>query len=451
KRNKIPLLVCTKAFGMGIDKPNIRYTIHLGIPHSIESFYQEAGRAGRDKKIAHCSIIVSNDDPNRTKKLLDPNTKIEEIESIIKSTNWEENDDITRALYFHTNTFRGIAQEKQDIEEVLKYLGDISKRREKTLTIPDKITEKVKRDFKDDDDINRQARELVEKALYRFLLIEVVSDYTIDYDKNEFNIKLSGSQKDEIIEAYGKYVKGYYLVGRGELEIEKASRFISLPFQEFVLEVVVLLLHFIYDIIERGRRSSLYEMLLACSNFPTNSAIRQRILRYLEATEYSENLEQLIAKVKNGIIIKTKDVFSIVRSVNDAAELRGQVSRYLESYPDHPGLLMLRALSEVYSKDKDSDVVRQNSIASISSALNNYGLDTTSVFEFSTWAISKIAGRDRKLAYGLIDELLLTYPNRNFARSLIEQVPLELAKNPANFLLTKLKEVCDSLVLERTE
>jgi len=112
---------------------------------------------------------------------------------------------------------------------------------------------------------------------------------------------------------------------------------------------------------------------------------------------------------------------------------------------------MLRALSEVYSKDKDSDVVRQNSIASISSALNNYGLDTTSVFEFSTWAISKIAGRDRKLAYGLIDELLLTYPNRNFARSLIEQVPLELAKNPANFLLTKLKEVCDSLVLERTE
>lgn len=43
KHNEIPLLVCTKAFGMGIDKPNIRYTIHYGLPGSIESFYQEAG------------------------------------------------------------------------------------------------------------------------------------------------------------------------------------------------------------------------------------------------------------------------------------------------------------------------------------------------------------------------------------------------------------------------
>lgn len=43
RRNRVPLLVATKAFGMGIDKPNIRYTIHYCIPPSIESFYQEAG------------------------------------------------------------------------------------------------------------------------------------------------------------------------------------------------------------------------------------------------------------------------------------------------------------------------------------------------------------------------------------------------------------------------
>jgi ATP-dependent DNA helicase RecQ len=63
KRNKTTLLVCTKAFGMGIDKPNIRYTVHLGLPSSIEAFYQEAGRAGRDRKLAECAIILSNDDP----------------------------------------------------------------------------------------------------------------------------------------------------------------------------------------------------------------------------------------------------------------------------------------------------------------------------------------------------------------------------------------------------
>jgi ATP-dependent DNA helicase RecQ len=48
--NKYNLMIATKAFGMGIDKPNIRYTIHYSIPQSVESFYQEAGRAGRNRE-----------------------------------------------------------------------------------------------------------------------------------------------------------------------------------------------------------------------------------------------------------------------------------------------------------------------------------------------------------------------------------------------------------------
>lgn len=62
KSNKTPVIVATNAFGMGIDKPDVRFVIHIDLPDSLEAYYQEAGRAGRDDEKAYAVLLYHEAD-----------------------------------------------------------------------------------------------------------------------------------------------------------------------------------------------------------------------------------------------------------------------------------------------------------------------------------------------------------------------------------------------------
>ena len=123
--NKLDLLVATKAFGMGIDKPNIRYVIHFNYPSSIESYYQEVGRAGRDQKLA-LGIILFNQQETKSSYLMQT---VSESGEITEET-IQEFTTIDRHLIqsFHRNNFKGIKKEKNLLAELLTEIKFPTKR-----------------------------------------------------------------------------------------------------------------------------------------------------------------------------------------------------------------------------------------------------------------------------------------------------------------------------------
>mgnify|MGYP002622938621 CR=1 FL=1 len=349
KDNETTVMVATKAFGMGIDKPNVRWVAHFGMPGSLESYYQEVGRAARDRKVAYAYLLLSDDFHDLNEELLDPSrTPITEMGRKDASKGKWRGDDVSRVAHFHSSTFEGVESELRAALGVLNACGRNNWSEGQWHV-----------QFLSDD------KEPMERAIYRFRILGVFDGYAIDYNRSggTFVIKPSGLKGSElrshVVESYLDYIRAYqpdeaYLYAAERNLLDEVGGAVN--DRDYIMRAMRhLLSSFVYKVLEEGRRRATKTMLDAANSAAdaggggaTDSELRKQMLAYLSTGGQLGEAQGIRALLHDATNLRL--IMDTIHQ-GEKSKLMGQASRLLEDYPEHYGLHFIQAAFHALAGD----------------------------------------------------------------------------------------------------
>ena len=274
--NKLPVMVATKAFGMGIDKPNVRFTINVNQSDSLEGFVQEAGRAGRDKKMA-LAIIMFDDIGVGTGVALHFFNDSFIGKDFEKWCMWEICDSAHITFYQNGKAIdtQGILNAiNNDGNESPVYLsygeGVSSENEQKIISCLQKANSDHKKliaaiQDKDPDTI----AQIYAKTIFRMCCIGLIDDFTQDYRGKQFRIIVKQGDENYYYSKLFEFYKRYFKEERAKALVAAAKKVVlksdfENPIHEAIFKCLTSLTDFVYDKTARKRLQAIYDMEAFC-------------------------------------------------------------------------------------------------------------------------------------------------------------------------------------------
>lgn len=424
--NIFQVLVATSAFGMGIDKPSIRKVVHYLSPQSPEAYYQEVGRAARDREPATAVMLFSDEKADITDTVLSPETDIVEARKLHESLpRGLPVGDFLTTFFFHASRFTGVGDE---VARAVEALGAIKFLLDKGMSVVLKYDASKK-------SAAWNAQGPLEYSLVRLIHLGVVLDYTKDFNAKTFDLSICpdwiksrkslDSYKESFLQNFEAYVRRYETRRVGPLVQELTA---AASFEQIELSAITAIIQYLYSQIERRRRTSTRKMLeLARAGTSNILEARKQLLFYLQASDkFTHDLEQL-AKVELSTGAWSK-IAQVIEAPAEVDELHGAAARVLESYPTNPALLFLCAISRRKPSAVEQDRSKEEFLAALQIIVEQDSPDAAA--EAAEEALECCTGFDE----GLANVLRTVYGSWSYKHFGARFALSHAGKNPASLM-----------------